>query len=1190
MQKLSENMEKYFSLIDRDLSTCYEIANHARSKGFDPEDKVDIPLTKNMAERVEGLISAVKPELIKSGMSKRIEELEERHGRLSLEVAMQISFEVSQGRFCKFEDKIEAIETGIRTGFAYLTIGVVSAPLEGFTALKIKKTRSGKEYFAAMFSGPVRGAGGTAMAQCIIIADHLRKKHGYDPYDPSEEEQARIAIEMQDYHERVTNLQYIPSPEEIKFLVKNCPIEVDGEPTEKFEVSQHKDLPRIDTNRIRGGVALVISMMALKANKLIKDLSRLKNQDEFNVGWGFIEDFLKLQTRKKSHSEKPEEVGLTPDYTFVSDAMAGRPVLTDPLAQGGFRLRYGKTRISGYSAVGINPATTFILDKCVATGTQLKVERPGKAASLTPCDNIDGPIVKLKNGSVMRIDIESEAREIAAEVEEILYLGDFLVSYGDFLDRNHVLVPPGYCEEWHFLEKEKALPDSGTEDKFEDYLPAKFPDFPSAERCLEVSEKIGIPLHPRYTYFWSSISKEDVGNLIKWLGSSAMKDGKLVIPPDDSKRILELLGVPHQVGLAGDVVLQKDDSTALMASLGMNDISSADEKRQTVLSSEDISGLDIINRLSRVEIRDKAGTFIGARMGRPEKSKMRQLRKSPHVLFPVGEQGGAYGSFNHASTAIFKEKASGESLSASLEKGKVLSDFPLYFCRACREESIYRKCQVCSGLNERLFHCSQCGEMPCLNSSGPDYFCGKCSRCRDKCPHEPSPFHTRPIDIRKYFDYAKKLLGEEPPPMIKGVKGTSNRDHVIENLFKGVLRAKHNVSVNKDGTVRYDMSELPITHFTPEEIMTPVETLRELGYEKDVNGDLLVSGNQIVEILPQDIILPLGAPSDEQRADRVLTNVANFVDELLIKLYGLKAFYNIKERKDIVGHLVISIAPHISAGITGRILGFSKTNGFLAHPLFHAAMRRDCDGDEACVILALDALINFSRQYLPDSRGAKTMDSPLVLTHRIIPSEVDDMAHRLDVVSYYPLEFYEAASNFRMPYEVDIEILGKRLGTERELEGFRFTHTISSINSGNVLSVYKTLPSMLEKLDCQMNLARKIRAVDCENVARLVIETHFLKDIRGNLRKFSLQQFTCKACGRKNSRPLLSGRCSCEKKGELKLTVSQGGVVKYLEPAIDTAEKYEVSDYLKQVLALTRQRVEDFFGKEKQEALSKWFG
>ena len=39
----------------------------------------------------------------------------------------------------KFKDKIEAIETGIRVGLAYHTLGTVSSPIEGFTKIKIRK-------------------------------------------------------------------------------------------------------------------------------------------------------------------------------------------------------------------------------------------------------------------------------------------------------------------------------------------------------------------------------------------------------------------------------------------------------------------------------------------------------------------------------------------------------------------------------------------------------------------------------------------------------------------------------------------------------------------------------------------------------------------------------------------------------------------------------------------------------------------------------------------------------------------------------------------------------------------------------------------------------------------------------------------------------------------------------------------
>ena len=68
-------------------------------------------------------------------------------------------------------------------------------------------------------------------------------------------------------------------------------------------------------------------------------------------------------------------------------------------------------------------------------------------------------------------------------------------------------------------------------------------------------------------------------------------------------------------------------------------------------------------------------------------------------------------------------------------------------------------------------------------------------------------------------------------------------------------------------------------------------------------------------------------------------------------------------------------------------------------------MRRDCDGDETGFFLLMDALVNFSKKYLPETRGA-TMDAPLVLSSTINPSEVDDMVFDMDTVSSYPLEFY----------------------------------------------------------------------------------------------------------------------------------------------------------------------------------------
>ncbi|MBI2143348.1 DNA polymerase II large subunit [Candidatus Woesearchaeota archaeon] len=935
-------------------------------------------------------------------------------------------------------------------------------------------------------------------------------------------------------------------------------------------------------------------MLAFKAPKLWKELKRI--QAAFGVDWSFLEKFIALQKKKKSMGkEKGEESRkLAPDYTFITDLVAGRPVVTHPLRQGGLRLRYGKTRASGYSAAGIHPATMFVLDRFVATGTQLKVERPGKAAAITPCNSIEGPIVKLLDGSVARLDSDTAARSRAATVAEILYLGDILISYGDFYDRAHILAPAGYCEEWYSEEVKKAASAKFGQFSFDVLaektslpvnelqaaLSSPFPR-PAPELALRISEELGVPLHPLFTYFWSALSSVQFTELLNLLvnGRLVLEAGKvkLIVPVGHGlqdkagKRNLELIGLPHLFVNNEFVVIHHNDALPFLASLGI-DVRSFLSSTETSASFADImrekasivsvaaqsgqSGLDTARLVSLFKIREKGGTFIGARMGRPEKAKMRKLTGSPHVLFPVGEEGGRLRSFQEA-----------------MVNGRVVADFPVAICRKCNAQTIYPVCEVCGAKTQKMFFCDKCGVV-------------------EKCAHDYKPYSTRSVAIKHFFDAALSAIKENThPDLIKGVRGTSNRGHIPENFAKGILRAKHELCVNKDGTIRYDMSELPLTHFTPSEVRTPVAKLVELGYASDIYGNPLADEHQILELKPQDVVLPTNTESTDESSAAVLFRVSKFVDDLLVKFYKEPTFYNLGSKEDLVGQLVIGIAPHISAGIVGRIVGFSNTQGLFAHPLFHAAMRRDADGDEAGVMLVMDALLNFSRQLLPDSRGAKTMDSPLVLTLRLVPAEVDDMAHRFDVAWSYPLELYEASLLGKMPQEVKVELLGHRLNTPRQYEGIGYTHPLSSINTGVNCSAYKTLPSMEEKLKGQMALAEKIRAVDAQDVARLVIEKHLLKDVRGNLRKFSTQQFRCIKCNTKFRRPPLSG--SCDKcLGKILFTISEGFIIKYLEPAISLAEKYAVSPYLLQVLDLTKMRVESVFGKEKekQTGLGKWFG
>ena len=251
--------------------------------------------------------------------------------------------------------------------------------------------------------------------------------------------------------------------------------------------------------------------------------------------------------------------------------------------------------------------------------------------------------------------------------------------------------------------------------------------------------------------------------------------------------------------------------------------------------------------------------------------------------------------------------------------------------------------------------------------------------------------------------------------------------------------------------------------------------------------------------------MPACPESPDEGADEALFRVAKFIDDLLVKLYGLEPYYNINIKEELIGHLVVAMSPHTSAGIISRIVGFSKVQGLMAHPLLHSIMRRDCDGDEAAVLLLMDHLLNFSSKFLPKSRGS-TQDAPLVLTSKLIPSEVDDMVFDMDIVSEYPLELYEAAEQYKSANDVKVTVLNNVLNTEKQYEGMFFTHHTSDFNKGVICSAYKTLPTMQEKVDGQMEIARKIRAVDTDDVARLVIEKHLMRDIKGCLRKFSMKK------------------------------------------------------------------------------------
>ena len=1693
--------ERYFARLEERLDEAFEVAETAKAQGKDPEPEIEIPVARDMADRVENILGI-------DGVAERVRELE---GEMSREeAALELVTDFVEGSVGDYDSRAGKIEGAVRTAVALLTEGVVAAPIEGIDRVELLQNDDGTEFINVYYAGPIRSAGGTAQALSVLVADYARALLGIDTYHARTEEVERYAEEIALY-DRETGLQYTPKDEESKFIAENIPIMLDGEATGDEEVSGFRDLERVDTNSARGGMCLVAAEgIALKAPKIQR-----YTRDLEEVDWPWLQDLIDGTIGKDgaagdgtadgdgggsgagggsadggsgdgSDADGGTGSGGTaddeatdddatgpagpprpkPSQKFLRDLIAGRPVFTHPSEAGGFRLRYGRARNHGFATAGVHPATMHLVDDFLATGTQIKTERPGKAAGVVPVDSIEGPTVKLANGEVRRIDDPVEALAVRNGVEAVLDLGEYLVNYGEFVENNHPLVPASYVYEWWVQEFEAAGADvQALEDD-----PNVDLEHPEPAEALEWADGYDCPLHPEYTYLWHDVSVEAFEALADAVAAGEVVEGVLAVEHTDAvARALETLLVEHT---ATPDALRIPTWRPLARSLGIDDGLRKEWETLPAAAREWDGGDDAVKAVNAVApfaVRERAPVRIGNRMGRPEKSESRDLSPAVHTLFPINEAGGPQRDVAEAARTMDDRG----------RRGHLELEVADRACPDCGTHTYRSACPDCGTHTEPHYECGDCGTVCEPDEAGRV----ECPRCE----WEVTAATPREVDLNDAYRSAMEVVGERESAfeILKGVQGLTSTNKTPEAIEKGILRAKNGVTSFKDGTVRYDMTDLPVTAVRPEELDVTADHFRELGYETDVDGDPLRHDDQLVELKVQDVVLSDGA------AEHML-RTADFVDDLLAQFYDLPRFYEVNERDDLVGELVFGMAPHTSAATVGRVIGFTSAAVGYAHPYFHAAKRRNCfhpetklwyedetgslrydkiedfvetyldrsdidfddfgtaigelegvdgglsvpavtadgervsrpveavskhdapdhmvqvrtvpgrsitvtpdhgvhvydgerdeivsreardldttdklvipdsiessettrsrqqfdllaefirseavptdrlmvkgldkdrlyelfedtfaddwegqfyplksmtevfdtnkktlsnylyresfpasylqrcfssiddllafvpddvtlgmkrdrteidriveldqrvatllgyyaaegfareqetpkgtihqttvcgteaeareffldvlrdefgvepyeenhakvtvsgrllraffdsvldagvyaetkrvpnpifdapeaivgaylsgyfsgdggvdkgslrvtattvseelredllallrrlnihatvnrpkrvllhekfpefygesdmrltsqtyviavssqdavrfseiagfhlsrkdnrltenvsavdpyastvsdggsgeysienvdqielvksdiehvycltveethsliandlsvdqcDGDEDCVMLLMDGLLNFSKTFLPNQRGGK-MDAPLVMSSRIDPSEIDDEAHNMDVVRRYPLEFYEATREMADPEAVEDRIrLGEdSLGTDDEYRGFDHTHDTTDIAMGPDLSAYKTLGDMMEKMDAQLELARKLRAVDETDVAERVIEYHFLPDIIGNLRAFSRQETRCLDCGEKYRRMPLSGDCR-ECGGRVNLTVHEGSVSKYVDTAIEVAERFGCRPYTKQRLYVLEDALESVF-------------
>jgi DNA polymerase II large subunit len=1153
--------ETYFESLEAHLDEAFDLAERAKASGDDPVPDVEIPVARDMADRVENILGI-------DGVAERVRDLE---GEMSREeAALELVSDFVEGTVGDYETDAGKVEGAVRTAVALLTEGVVAAPIEGIDRVEVNQNDDGTEYVAVYYAGPIRSAGGTAQALSVLVADYARSLLDIEAFEPRDDEVERYAEEVALY-DTETGLQYSPKDAETKFITEHCPVMLDGEATGNEEVDGFRDLERIDTNSPRGGMCLVLAEgIALKAPKIQRYTRNLEA-----VEWPWLQDLIdgtigesetdqeeasadasgEAASEAESTDEPDGPPRVDPSKKFLRDLIAGRPVFGHPSKEGGFRLRYGRARNHGFATGGIHPATMHILDDFLATGTQIKIELPGKAHGIVPVDTIEGPTVKLANGDVRRIDDPAEALEVRNGVEEILDAGEYLVNFGEFVENNHPLAPASYAPEWWVQEFEdagadvQALRDSP-------YVDLENPD---ADQALEWATAYDAPLHPAYTYLWHDVGVETFEALAAAVPAGDVDGEHLVVEHTETVReALEALLVEHT---QTDEELRIPDWLPFARSLGVTDSLEREWDDLSEDAREWPNAMTAVREVAPFDVRERAPTRVGNRMGRPEKSESRDLSPAVHTLFPIGEAGGSQRDVG---------KAARHAPDMSDTPGEVDVRLGVRECPDCGDQTFEPRCEDCGTWTDPYYECPDCGIAAEPDEAGRV----ECPRCE----RELDNVDTQTVDVQAEYRNALQAVGERENAfdVLKGVKGLMSSEKVPEPMEKGVLRAKHGVSSFKDGTVRYDMTDLPVTSVRPSELDVTVEQFRDLGYTEDVRGDPLEHDDQLVELRVQDVVLSDGA------ADHML-RTADFVDDLLTQYYGMEPYYDLGDRDGLVGELVFGMAPHTSAAVVGRVIGFTSASVGYAHPYFHAAKRRNCDGDEDCVMLLLDGLLNFSKTFLPDRRGGR-MDAPLVMSSRIDPAEIDDEAHNVDIESAYPRAFYEATREMADPEEVaDLVRLGEdTVGTDGQYRGFRHTHDTGDIALGPDLSAYKTLGSMMEKMDAQLELSRKLRSVDETDVAERVIEYHFLPDLIGNLRAFSRQETRCLDCGEKYRRMPLSGDCR-ECGGRVNLTVHEGSVNKYMDTALQVAEDYDCRPYTRQRLEKLQRSLESVFENDKNK-------
>ena len=88
--------EQYFERLEADLDDALGVAREARKRGGDPTEDVEIPIAKDMADRVENILGI-------DGVAARVREMEADPDLSREEAALELAADFAEGTVGEYD-------------------------------------------------------------------------------------------------------------------------------------------------------------------------------------------------------------------------------------------------------------------------------------------------------------------------------------------------------------------------------------------------------------------------------------------------------------------------------------------------------------------------------------------------------------------------------------------------------------------------------------------------------------------------------------------------------------------------------------------------------------------------------------------------------------------------------------------------------------------------------------------------------------------------------------------------------------------------------------------------------------------------------------------------------------------------------------------------------------------------------